>query len=99
MVGESIFDRIKNYKPGSIDPTQTFVPDPASQETDALVGSPGKIEVIKRRLESGQELWHPDDNTIADIDYPEGTPTALISLERRENRKRREMSNDSRQTH
>lgn len=29
--------------------------------TDALPGSPEKIEVLRRRVENGQKLWHPRD--------------------------------------
>lgn len=29
--------------------------------TDAPPGSPEKIEVLRRRVENGQKLWHPRD--------------------------------------
>ena len=29
-------------------------------------GSLSKIEVLRRRVEQGQELWHDDDNKYAD---------------------------------
>lgn len=31
--------------------------------TDAPPGSPEKLEILRRRIESGQPLWHPDDRT------------------------------------
>jgi hypothetical protein len=33
--------------------------------TDAPSGTSSKIEVLRKRLESGQPLWHPDDR----VDY------------------------------
>jgi hypothetical protein len=38
---------------------------PALEPTDARPGSPEKILVLARRLELGQELWHPGDATFA----------------------------------
>lgn len=29
--------------------------------TDAPPGSPEKVEVLRRRFENGQKLWHPRD--------------------------------------
>lgn len=29
--------------------------------TNAMPGSQEKIEVLARRIERGEELWHPDD--------------------------------------
>ncbi len=31
--------------------------------TDAPPGSSEKVEVLRRRVENGQKLWHPDDRT------------------------------------
>lgn len=44
----------------------TFEPaDPGEgsrfEATDCEPGSPGKIEVLRMRLENGLPLWHPDD--------------------------------------
>ncbi len=33
--------------------------------TDAPAGSPEKIEILRRRVELGQPLWHDDDR----VDY------------------------------
>ncbi|MDZ4848551.1 MAG: hypothetical protein SGI77_04605 [Pirellulaceae bacterium] len=33
--------------------------------TDAPAGSPEKIEILRRRVEFGQPLWHDDDR----VDY------------------------------
>lgn len=39
----------------------TFVPKPASEATHWPPGSVGKMDVMRRRLENGQALFHPDD--------------------------------------
>jgi len=46
---------------------EDFVPndDHHFQPTDAPAGSPEKIEVLRRRVELGQPLWHTTDR----IDY------------------------------
>ncbi len=42
---------------------EDFAPegDEDFEPTDAPAGSPEKIEVLRRRIESGQPLWHRDD--------------------------------------
>ncbi len=44
----------------------SFVPDPAPEATDAAPGSIEKIEVMRRRLERGQQLFNPNDATNAE---------------------------------
>lgn len=46
---------------------EDFVPneDHHFQPTDAPAGSPEKIEVLRRRVELGQPLWHTTDR----VDY------------------------------
>lgn len=39
-----------------------FVPRPCKVPTQALAGSKEKIEILKARLEAGEELFHPNDN-------------------------------------
>lgn len=39
-----------------------FEPKPAKQSTEARPGSDEKVEVLRRRVEQGEELWHPDDH-------------------------------------
>lgn len=43
---------------------EDFLPD-VEQEgfdpTDAPAGSPEKIEILRRRVEQGQPLWHQED--------------------------------------
>lgn len=41
---------------------EDFQPVPASASTDAVAGSAEKSEVMRRRAELGQDLWHPGDN-------------------------------------
>jgi hypothetical protein len=43
-----------------------FVPQPCERATDAPPGSLKKIEVLRWRVEHGQELWHPDDRISCD---------------------------------
>jgi hypothetical protein len=42
---------------------EDFSPASSSEfePTDAPAGSPEKIEVLRRRVEQGQPLWHNDD--------------------------------------
>lgn len=40
---------------------EDFEPSPAKFSTGELPGSQGKIEVLRRRVELGESLWHPDD--------------------------------------
>ncbi|WP_342190341.1 hypothetical protein Pla52nx_001059 [Stieleria varia] len=46
---------------------EDFVPNPDDQfePTDAPAGSPEKIEVLRKRVELGQPLWHNTDR----VDY------------------------------
>lgn len=39
----------------------TFVPEPATEPTHYPPGSSGKIEVMRRRLQNGEALFHPND--------------------------------------
>ena len=36
--------------------------------TQARPGSPEKIQVMKRRVQRGQQIFHPGDATISDYD-------------------------------
>lgn len=43
---------------------EDFNPDSTAnhfESTDAPAGSPEKIEILRRRLEMGQPLWHDND--------------------------------------
>jgi hypothetical protein len=39
------------------------VPPPPERATSHLPGSEGKIAVMTARLEAGQQIFHPDDNS------------------------------------
>jgi hypothetical protein len=63
-----------NHKPRTIHEALTmqghdedFEPTPCAAfcATDAPAGSPEKVEVLRRRVELGQPLWHQDDR----LDY------------------------------
>jgi hypothetical protein len=43
--------------------TDKFTPRPALMATASAPGSHEKIEVLRARAASGQELWHPSDRT------------------------------------
>ena len=43
-----------------------FMPLPASEPTQALCGSEEKIQVMRERVDAGEELWHPEDSIIQD---------------------------------
>ena len=43
-------------------------PTAEDQPTKHLPGTPEKIEILKERLENGEELWHPDDRKFYDPD-------------------------------
>lgn len=49
--------------------------DPARRDprhpTWSLPGSEGKVEVLRRRIEAGLPLWHPQDRR----DYSQGWPS------------------------
>jgi hypothetical protein len=43
---------------------EDFLPDSEQdgfEATDAPAGSPEKIEILRRRVEQGQPLWHHED--------------------------------------
>lgn len=40
--------------------------DEQPQPTDAIPGSPEKIEVLRLRYLKGEDLWHKDDRVIYD---------------------------------
>lgn len=43
---------------------EDFLPDDEQdgfEATDAPAGSPEKIEILRRRVEQGQPLWHRED--------------------------------------
>lgn len=44
-----------------------YRPTPALSPTDAMPGTPEKITILQQRLESGAELFHPDDLTVEPI--------------------------------
>jgi len=44
---------------------QDFEPKPASEPDDHMPQSPERIEALRRRVERGEELTHPDDR----VDY------------------------------
>ncbi len=53
-----------------------FEASPAQAPTDATPGSRAKIELLRCRLESGQELHHPSDVT-----YPQHFVDSLREVE------------------
>ena len=54
----NVFDAILKYGHD-----EDFAPAANSdfEPTDAPAGSPEKIEILRRRIESGQPLWHEED--------------------------------------
>ena len=40
---------------------EDFVPAPAKEPTDHAAGTFARIEVLRKRLEAGEHIWHPDD--------------------------------------
>ena len=60
----NVFDAILKYGHD-----EDFDPDEAGEggfePTDAPAGSPSKIEILRRRVERGQPLWHDNDR----VDY------------------------------
>lgn len=46
-------------------PAVQFDPRPATQPTDAPLGSPARVAVMRARVERGESLYHPDDNPVA----------------------------------
>lgn len=47
---------------GLDDDETPFDPTPAGEPCEDLPGTPGRIAALARRVELGQELWHPADN-------------------------------------
>lgn len=62
---KSVLDAIKmgfwDYEPPEVDPS-------SFECTDAMPGTPEKLEVLAERVEGGLPLWHPDDRD--DIEKP-----------------------------
>jgi hypothetical protein len=44
-----------------------FNPAPARQPTKAIAGSEEKIEMMRRRVELGEDLYHPKDSTFVKV--------------------------------
>jgi hypothetical protein len=44
-----------------------FNPAPARQPTKAIAGSPEKVEMMRRRVELGEDLYHPKDSTFVKV--------------------------------
>ena len=61
-VCKNVFEAILKYGHD-----EDFIPnvDDYFMPTDAPAGSPEKIDVLRRRVELGQPLWHGDDR----VDY------------------------------
>jgi hypothetical protein len=51
-----------------------FNPRPADEATSLRPGSKEKVNLLRHRLETGQELWHPDDEPV-----PQLPPRARVS--------------------
>lgn len=65
VYGDSIFDLINPKFIGNnhhCDGLILYDPVNEADPTDAPVGSIAKVEVMRKRLENGQPLLHPDDN-------------------------------------
>lgn len=62
QVCKNVFEAILRYGHD-----EDFIPQdtPEFHATDAPAGSPEKIEVLRRRVELGQPLWHGEDR----VDY------------------------------
>lgn len=43
-----------------------FEPTKTPTPTEALAGSKEKIEILRKRLEDGEEMWHDDDPAMSD---------------------------------
>lgn len=56
----------RHVRPNEVRPI--WLPTPASEPIDALPGSADKVAAIKRRIEAGEELWHPEDGPEGDDD-------------------------------
>lgn len=60
---KSIIDAVKigiwDFEPTPVNPYEYA-------STDALPGTPRKIEILARRLREGEPLWHPEDRIEAD---------------------------------
>jgi len=46
-------------------PSIPFDPAPATDPTDAPLGSPERISVMRARVERGESLYHEQDNPLA----------------------------------
>jgi hypothetical protein len=50
---------------------------PLPPPTDALPGTCDKAAVLEWRHQNGYALWHPDDATITDLEFPVAAGGAL----------------------
>ncbi len=57
---------------GTSEPPPEFHPPPPEAPTQHMAGSVEKIEVIVQRIESGRDLWHPEDNPINHLGRKDG---------------------------
>lgn len=101
----NVFEAILKY--GHDEDFEPEAPDDVFAPTEALPGTPEKIDVLRRRVELGLPLWHsedslnPDHDTFADIlrDYG-GFRVTLAQEEmsvpkRRGERRKKEQSSES----
>jgi hypothetical protein len=64
---ETIFDYIHSgASPTGMPHDQFFVPPPPARPTEEQPGSAAKFRVLVGRVERGESLWHPDDQTCFD---------------------------------
>ncbi len=60
---KSIIDAVKmgfwDFEPAPVDAYEY-------SSTDALPGTPRKVEILAKRLREGEPLWHPEDRLEAD---------------------------------
>ena len=40
---------------------EKFIPTPTKEATRAMPGSSEKVEILRQRMQAGEEIWHHDD--------------------------------------
>ena len=77
----NIFTILEARTGGSNDPLKGFRPAPVSKPTRYKAGSDKKIDILRERLERGEDLWHEEDNLEKENQKVGGVPTALSGLD------------------
>ena len=79
---ESVLYYAAHYRgPRIVECDLDWMPTLTPEPTEHPPGSEGKIEVLAQRVLAGEDLWHPEDNGMAEWKRQKtGRPSHLVDL-------------------